>query len=105
MSGFDKRREGMETKFALDEEQKFKATVRRNKMVGHWAAERLGLSGEAADDYAASVVKADFQEPGDQDIIRKLNADFAAKGVVVNDDEIRAELTARMADAVSQASR
>ena len=105
MSGFDKRREGMETKFALDEEQKFKATVRRTKIAGHWAAERLGLSGEAADDYAASVVKADFQEPGDQDIIRKLNADFAAKGVVVNDDEIRAELTARMADAVSQASR
>jgi hypothetical protein len=105
MSGFDKRREGMEAKFALDEEQKFKAIVRRNKMVGHWAAERLGLSGEAADDYAASVVKADFQEPGDQDIIRKLNADFAAKGVAVSDDQIRAELAARLVDAVSQAPR
>lgn len=105
MSGFDKRREGMEGKFALDEEQKFKATVRRNKMVGQWAAERLGLAGAAAEDYAASVVKADFQEPGDGDIIRKLNADFAAKGVAVSDDQIRAELDARMADAVAQATR
>ena len=105
MSGFDKRREGMEGKFALDEEQKFKATVRRNKMVGQWAAERLGLAGADADEYAASVVKADFQEPGDQDIIRKLHADFAAKGVAVSDDQIRAELVARMADAVAHVTR
>lgn len=105
MSGFDKRREGMEGKFALDEEQKFKATVRRNKLVGLWAAERLGLVGPAAEEYAASVVKADFQEPGDQDVIRKLHADFAAKGVVVSDEQIGAELVARMAEAVGHVTR
>ena len=102
MSGFDRRRDGMESKFALDEEQKFKATMRRNKLVGLWAAEKLGLSGASAEDYAVSVVKSDLREPGDADIIGKIHADFAAAGVAVSDNDIRAALDARMRDAVAQ---
>lgn len=102
MSGFDRRREGMEGKFALDEEQKFKATMRRNKLVGLWAAGKLGLSGASADEYAISVVKSDLREPGDGDIIGKLHADFAAAGMAVHDDEIRAALETQMSVAVAQ---
>ena len=68
MTTFDKRQEGFEAKFAHDEELKFKATARRNKLLGLWAAEKLGLSGVEAEAYAMSVVKADFQEPGDEDV-------------------------------------
>ena len=72
MTTFDKREEGFEKKFALDEEQKFKAEARRNKLFGLWAAEKLGLSGDAAKDYSKEVVAADFEEPGDQDVQKKL---------------------------------
>lgn len=92
MSGFDRRREGFEGKFALDEEQKFKAMMRRDKMVGLWAAEKLGLSGAAAEEYAVATAKSDLKEPGDADIIGKIATDFAARGVAIGADVIRAEL-------------
>src|SRR5471032_3419397 len=74
MTTFDKREEGFEKKFAHDEELLFKASARRNKLLGLWAAEKLGLSGPAAEAYAKEVVMADFEEPGDQDVFRKIRA-------------------------------
>ena len=83
MTTFDKREEGFEKKFALDEEQKFKAMARRNRLLGLWAAEKLGLSGDAATAYAKEVVAADFEEAGDDDVQNKVVKDFAAKGVAM----------------------
>jgi hypothetical protein len=102
MSSFDKREEGFEKKFALDEEQKFKAEARRNKLLGLWAAEKLGLSGDQAAAYAKDVVAADFEEAGDGDVIRKLTGDFGAKGVTVSEQDIRAKLAELMAVAAAQ---
>lgn len=89
MTTFDKREEGFEKRFALDEEQRFKALARRNKKLGLWAAEKLGLSGDEATAYAKDVVIADLEEAGDDDVIRKLLADFGAKGVSVSEHQIR----------------
>jgi hypothetical protein len=102
MSGFDKRREGYESKFAHDQDLKFKATARRNKLLGLWAAEKLGISGEAADAYAKEVVKADFEEAGDDDVFRKVRKDLDAKKVDVSDHQIRREMEDLMAKAVEQ---
>lgn len=100
MTTFDKRQEGFEAKFAHDEELKFKATARRNKLLGLWAAEKLGLSGEDAEAYARSVVKADFEEPGEEDVFRKVRADFDAKGVDQSDHQIRRTMAELLAKAV-----
>ena len=89
MTTFDKREEGFERKFVHDEELKFKATARRNRLLGLWAAEKLGLAGSDAEAYAKEVVKADFQEAGDADVFRKIRSDFDAKGVAQSDHEIR----------------
>ncbi len=102
MTTFDKREEGFEKKFALDEEQKFKAEARRNKLLGLWVAEKLGLSGEAAADYAKTVVAADFEETGDADVIRKVTADLKAKGVVVTEQQIRVKMDELTAQAIAQ---
>lgn len=102
MTTFDKREEGFEKKFALDEELQFKAAARRNKLVGLWAAEKLGLSGAEAEAYAKSVVMADFQEAGDDDVFRKLRADFDAKKVEQSDHQIRRTMDEMMATAVQQ---
>ena len=102
MSGFDKRREGYESKFAHDEELKFKATARRNKLLGLWAAEKLGLTTAEADGYAKEVVKADFEEAGDEDVFRKIRKDFDAKKVAVSDHQIHREMEDLMAVAVEQ---
>ncbi len=102
MTTFDKREEGFEKKFAVDEEQKFKATARRNRMLGQWAAEKLGLTGDAAAAYAKEVVAADFEEAGDADVLRKLETDFAGKGVAVAAADIRAKMNDLMAEAVAQ---
>ena len=99
---FDKREEGFEKKFAHDEELKFKATSRRNKLFGLWAAEKLGLSGADADAYAKEVVVADFEEQGDDDVFRKVRKDFDAKGVKETDEQIRRMMTELMATAVKQ---
>lgn len=100
MTTFDDREKTFERKFAHDEELRFKATVRRNKLLGLWAAEKLGLSGADADAYAKEVIKADFQKPGDEDIVAKLRQDFDAKGVAQTDDQIRLALVETMAAAV-----
>ncbi len=102
MSGFDKRREGYESKFAHDQDLKFKATARRNKLLGLWAAEKLGLSGQAAEDYAKDVVKADFEEVGEEDVFRKVRKDFDDKKVAISDHQIRREMDELMAKAVEQ---
>ncbi len=102
MTTFDKREEGFEKKFAHDEELQFKATARRNKLLGLWAAEKLGLSGGEADAYAKDVVMADFEEAGDHDIFRKIRRDFDGKKVAVPDQEIRHMMDDLMAKAVEQ---
>ena len=102
MSGFDKRQEGFEKKFALDAEQKFKAEARRNKLLGLWAAEKLGHTGDAAAAYAKEVVASDFEESGDADVLRKVAGDLAAKGISVNEIEVRAKMDALIAEAIVQ---
>ncbi len=102
MTTFDKREEGFEKRFALDEEQKFKAHARRNKLLGMWAAEKLGLAGADADAYAKEVVVADFEEAGDDDVFRKIRKDFDAKGVAESDHQIRRTMTEMMEKAVAQ---
>ncbi|MGV7212042.1 DUF1476 domain-containing protein [Bradyrhizobium sp. UFLA05-112] len=92
MTTFDKREEGFEKKFALDEEQRFKAEARRNRMLGLWAAEKLGITGDAATAYAKEVVAADFEEAGDGDVLRKVLGDFSAKGVALTEQAIRTKM-------------
>jgi hypothetical protein len=99
---FDKREEGFEKKFAHDEELKFKAGARRNKMLGIWAAEKLGLSGAQAEAYAKEVVVADFEEPGDDDVFRKIRKDFDAKKVALSDQDLRRTMDELMAQAIAQ---
>lgn len=100
MTTFDKRQEGFEAKFAHDEELKFKATARRNKLLGLWAAEKLGLTGDKAQAYAMSVVKAEFEEPGEEDVFRKVRADFDAAGVDQSDHQIRRTMDELMSKAI-----
>ena len=102
MTTFDKREEGFEKKFAHDEELRFKAMARRNKMLGLWAAEKLGLTGPEAEAYAKEVVMSDFEEAGDHDVFRKVRKDFDAKGVAQSDQQIRTTMTALMEEAVAQ---
>jgi len=92
MTTFDDREKAFEAKFALDQEQEFKAIARRNKMLGLWAAEKMGLSAESADQYAAAVVRADFEQPGDEDVFRKVAGDFKASGLSVSEGEIRSKI-------------
>lgn len=102
MTTFDEREKAFERKFAQDEELRFKATVRRNKLFGLWAAGKLGLSGDEAENYAKSVIKSDFSEPGDEDMLRKVRADFAAKNIDVSEHQMQRSLTENMAEAVRQ---
>ena len=102
MTTFDKREEGFEKKFALDEELRFKANARRNKLLGLWAAEKLGLTGAAAETYAKEVVTADFEEAGEDDVFRKIRKDFDAKGVAESDHQIRRTMEELMGKAVEQ---
>ena len=102
MTTFDKREEGFEKQFAHDADLKFKAEARRNKLLGNWAAEKLGLSGADADAYAKSVVVADFDEPGDADVFRKVRKDFDDKKIATTDAEIRATMDRLLAQAVAE---
>jgi hypothetical protein len=97
---FDKREEGFEKQFAHDEELKFKAMARRNKMLGLWAAGILGKSGADAEAYAKEVVLADFEEAGDNDVLRKVSKDLQPKGVT--EQQIRARMTELLTEAVAQ---
>lgn len=102
MTTFDRREEGFEKKFALDEELRFKANARRNRLLGLWAAEKFGKSGDDADAYAKSLIVADVQEAGEEDVFRKLRADFDAAGVQQSDHQIRNKMSELMAEAVQQ---
>ncbi|HEX2448069.1 MAG TPA: DUF1476 domain-containing protein [Methyloceanibacter sp.] len=102
MSNFEEREKGFERKFALDEELKFKATARRNRLLGLWAAEQMGVTGDAAQAYAREVIKADLAEPGEEDLFRKIRADFDAKGVGQSDHQIRRQMTDLMGVAIRQ---
>ena len=97
---FDKREEGFEKKFAHDEELRFKASARRNRLLGLWAAEKLGLSGDAAAAYAKEVVMADFEEG--HDVSKKLRKDFDAKGVTLSDQDIHRAMTDLMEKAIAE---
>ncbi len=102
MTTFDKREEGFEKKFAHDEELRFKATARRNKLLGLWAADKLGLTGADADAYAKDVVAADFEEVGDEDVFRKVRRDFDAKNVAQSDHQIRRTMVDLLEQAIAQ---
>jgi hypothetical protein len=102
MSSFDDRKDSFEKKFAHDESLRFKAEARRNKLLGHWAAGLMGLAGEKADEYAKSVIVADFQEAGDDDVFRKVKTDLAAAGVGQSDHQIRRHMDEFMAEAIKQ---
>jgi hypothetical protein len=102
MNTFDKREDAFERQFAHDEELKFKAEARRNKLLGLWAAEKLGKSGPEADAYARDVVAADFEEAGDADVLRKVFGDLSAKGLAVTESDIRAKMSELIATAVAQ---
>jgi hypothetical protein len=102
MASMDDRAKGFERKFAFDEELRFKATARRNKLFGLWVAEKLGKSGAEADAYAKSVVIADLAEAGDQDVIRKVQADLDGAGISLSDGELNTRLADLMAQAISE---
>jgi hypothetical protein len=102
MAGMDDRKDAFEKKFAHDEELLFKASARRNKLVGLWAAQLLGKTGADADAYAKSVVMADFEEAGDDDVLRKIKADLAAGGIEQSDHQIRRTMDELMAKAVEE---
>src|ERR1700721_4354226 len=101
MTTFDKREEGFERKFALDEELKFKAEARRNRLLGLWAASELGMSGDAASAYAKEIVTADFEEAGDG-VFRKVKGDLDAKGIATTEGLLRAKMDELMAQAAIQ---
>ncbi len=102
MTTFDNREKAFENKFAHDEEMLFKLTARRNKLLGLWAAEKMGLTTEEAKAYATSVVQADFEEAGDEDVVRKLIGDLTTAGVEVDDAIVRDALDAQMVEARRQ---
>jgi hypothetical protein len=101
MTTFDKREEGFEKKFAIDEEQKFKAESRRNRLLGLWAADKQGLSGDAAGAYARDIITADFDEAG-HGAFRKVTADLAARGTAITEAEVRAKMDELMLLAIAQ---
>ena len=103
MTTFDKREEGFEKKFAHDEELRFKAMARRNKLLGLWAAEVLGKSGADAEAYAKEVVLADFEETGDNDVLRKVTKDLSAKGI--DEQQIRAKMNEFLDQAIEQVKK
>jgi hypothetical protein len=102
MTTFDQRKDAFENRFALDEALRFKAMARRNKQLGIWAAALLGKSGVDAETYASDVIAADFEEAGDDDVFRKIRADFDAAGIVESDHQIRRTMDELLAQAIEQ---
>ncbi|HEY8384162.1 MAG TPA: DUF1476 domain-containing protein [Microvirga sp.] len=102
MTTFDDRKDAFEKKFAHDEELRFKATARRNKLFGLWAAGQLGHSGAEAEAYAKTVVMADFEEAGDDDVLRKVRADLDGAGKSLSDGELRRQMDQLMGQAVTE---
>ena len=102
MSNFDNRQKGFEGKFVHDQELRFKASARRNKLLGLWAAGLMGKTGDEAAAYAKEVIKADFEEAGDDDVFRKIRADFDSAGVDQSDHQLRRQMDELMATAITQ---
>jgi hypothetical protein len=102
MTTFDEREQGYEAKFARDEELRFKAKARRDKAFGAWVAEQLGLTGDAAAEYAGQVLKGDFAHPGDTALVAKVLEDLKAKGVAIEERTVKKKLIELMANAVAQ---
>ena len=102
MTTFDKRKDAFENKFAHDAELKFKAEARRNKLLGQWAAGLLGKTGDAANEYAKEIVAADFEEAGEEDVFRRIRADFDAQGVEQSDHQIRRTMDELMVKAMQE---
>ena len=92
MSQFDDRERAFESKFAHDEEMKFRITARRNRLLGEWAARQMGLSEVETESYAKDVVRSDFEEAGDHDVIRKVLGDLTAAGFDMDEDKVREAL-------------
>ncbi len=102
MASFEDREKGFERKFAHDEELRFRATARRNKLLGLWAAGEMGIAGDAAQAYAREVIKADLEQPGEEDVFRKIRKDFDEKGIAQSDHQIRRKMSDLMAEALAQ---
>ena len=102
MTSFNDREKAYEKKFAHDAELKFKASARRNKLLGQWAAEKMGMTGDEADNYAKGVVLADLEEPGEEDVFRKIRGDFDEAGIDQSDHQIRRNMAELMDTAVRQ---
>jgi hypothetical protein len=100
MNNLDDREKGFEKKFAFDQEQEFRATARRNRLLGEWAGRLMGLEGVG--EYAQAVVKSHFEQPGDEDVLRKVSKDLAASGLAVGEGEVRAKMDEFMAIARGQ---
>jgi hypothetical protein len=101
MTMFDEREKAFEDEFAHDQEMAFRVSARRNKLLGHWAASKMGLTAEETDSYGKSIVQADFEEGGDEDVIRKILGDLTAAGVEATDEDVRQA----MADVTVEARR
>ncbi|MEH6753715.1 MAG: DUF1476 domain-containing protein [Alphaproteobacteria bacterium] len=102
MASFDDREKGFESKYKLDEELRFKAMARRNKLLGLWAADLMGITGADADEYAKEVVKSDFEKPGDEDVLEKVHGDLVAKGIETSEHIVRKHMDDLMGTAVAQ---
>ena len=102
MSNFEEREKGFEAKFKHDKDIQFKATARRNKLLGLWAADLMGIDGDAAEAYGREVVQSDFDEPGDDDVLRKVLGDLRAKGIDQSDHQVRKQMDALMGTAREQ---
>ena len=105
MTSFDEREKGFEAKFKHDQEIQFKVTARRNKLLGLWVAEKLGLAGSEAESYAKEVVVADFEKPGDDDVVEKVMGDLGAKGSSLGEKDVRKEMDRLMAVAKEQVQK
>lgn len=92
MTTFDDREKGFESRYALDQEQEFKAIARRNKLLGLWAAEKMGLNPDRAEEYGRAIVKADFEQPGEEDVYRKIAQDLEGAGLTASEGEIRRKM-------------
>ena len=102
MTDFSDRQKGEEGKFAMDADTAFRVAARRNRLLGHWAAEKMGLTAEETDAYAKAVVQADFEEAGDEDVIRKVLGDLTAAGVDIDEQRIREALGHKQVEARRQ---
>lgn len=102
MSSFDDREKGFEAKFARDQDVEFRASARRNRLLGEWAGRLMGLEGEHLENYGKAVVKSDFEQPGDEDVLRKVFGDLQGAGLSTSEGEVRRKMDELMAEAREQ---